>query len=299
MQRQRTALKVEVPKPKDEPLKLGRVGIIAIIGFGIGVAWPHLAGVRLVPTLPNESGSSKEDLSGAPPETKPQASAVASAMPPPLAPETAARTPNDQPPVVGEAQVTSCSDGGKRLKSCDDVDFDRVARSPIEALEGCDAARGISGVLSVGFELDFGSERVTRVSSGKTTTLSDKETDVVLDCYRQAFAKVSLAGIPHEHQGYSVFYRVELKGSKAPPGAASAGAEGDAASCPVTPASGTATVSWNTALIRQTPDREGKTIARVLQGTRVGVTGRSGDWYRVKYDAKGNQGWVFRTAIGM
>ena len=157
----------------------------------------------------------------------------------------------------------------------------------------------INGVLSVGFELDFGSERVTRVSSGKTTTLSDKETGALLDCYRQAFAKVSLAGIPHEHQGYSVFYRVELKGSKAPKGAASAGAEGDAASGPVTPASGTATVSWNTALIRQTPDREGKTIARVLQGTRVGVTGRSGDWYRVKYDAKGNQGWVFRTAIGM
>ena len=83
MQRQRTALKVEVPKAKDEPLKLGRVGIIAIVGFGIGVAWPHLAGVRLVPTLPNESGSSKEDLSGAPPEAKPQASAVASALPPP------------------------------------------------------------------------------------------------------------------------------------------------------------------------------------------------------------------------
>ncbi|HVR18223.1 MAG TPA: SH3 domain-containing protein, partial [Polyangiaceae bacterium] len=278
---------------------LGRVGIIAIVGFGIGVAWPHLAGVRLVPTLPNESGSSKEDLSGAPPEAKPQASAVASALPPPPAPDKAPSAPDDQPPVVGEGQVTSCSDGGKRLKSCDDVDFDRVARAPIEALEGCDAARRISGVLSLGFDLDFGSERVTRVSSGKTTTLSDKETGVLLDCYRQAFAKLSLSGIPHEHQGYSVFYRIELKGAKAPPGTGPAGTEGDAAPGPVTPASGSATVTWNTALIRQTPDREGKTIARVLQGTRVGVTGRSGDWYRVKYDAKGNQGWVFRTAIGM
>jgi hypothetical protein len=298
VQRPRAALKVEVPKPKDEPLKLGRVGIIALVGFGLGIAWPRLAGVRLVPTLPNESSSSGPDLSGAP-EERPQASAVASAVPAPPVPETPPRAPQDQPPVVGEAQVTSCSDGGGRLKSCDDVDFDRVARVPIEALEGCDPARGITGVLSLGFELDFKTERVTRVASGKTTSLGDKEQSILLDCYRKAFSNVSLAGIPHEHRNYTVFYRVELKGTKATPGAASAAAEGESAPVAVTPASGTATVTWNTALVRESPDREGKTIARVLQGTRVGVTGRSGDWYRVKYDAKGNQGWVFRTAIGM
>ncbi len=298
MQRQRAALKVDVPKQKDEPLKLGRVGIIAVVGFGLGVAWPHLAGVRLVPTLPSESSSSGPDLSGAP-EEQPQASAVASALPPPPAPEKTPRAPEDQPPVVGEAQVTSCSDGGGRLKNCDDVDFDRVARAPIEALDGCDQARKISGVLSLGFDLDFKTERVTRVSSGKTTSLDDKEQAVVLDCYRQAFTKVSLAGIPHEHQRYTVFYRVELKGAKARPEVEPLGAPGESAPAEVTPASGTATVTWNTALVRETPDREGKTVARVLQGTRVGVTARSGDWYRVKYDAKGSQGWVFRTAIGM
>jgi hypothetical protein len=305
VQRHKAALKVEVPKQKDESPKLGRVGIIAAVGFGVGIAWPHLAGVRLVPTLPGEGNASKDDLSGAPPEEKPQPSAVASAVlasPAPPAPPVPDRAPgagDDQPPVVGEAQVTSCSDGGKRIKECDAIDFDRVARAPIEALRGCDGARGISGVLSLGFDLDFGTQRVTRVSSGKTTSLGDKETSTLLDCYRQAFSKVSLDGIPHEHQRYTVFYRVELKGSKPGPGASAEGVEGDRAPADVTPASGTATVTWNTALVRQTPDREGKTIARVLQGTRVGVTGRSGDWYRVKYDAKGKEGWVFRTAIGM
>jgi hypothetical protein len=299
VQRQKSALKVDVPKSKDEPLKLGRVGSIALVGFGLGVLWPHLAGVRLVPTLPSESSASSQDLSGAP-EERPQSSALASALPaPPPAPEKAPRAPDDQPPVVGEAQVTSCNDGKGRLKHCDDVDFDRVARAPIEALEGCDAARTVSGVLSLGFDLDFGSDRVTRVSSGKATTLTDKEQSTLLDCYRQAFKSVSLSGIPHEHQSYTVFYRVELKGAKVAPGSASAAPEGEGAPAAVTPASGTATVTWNTALVRATPDREGKTIARVLQGTRVGVTGRSGDWYRVKYDSKGNQGWVFRTAIGM
>jgi hypothetical protein len=296
VQRSKAALKVEVPKQRDEPLKLGRVGIIAVVGFGIGVAWPHLAGVRLVPTLPSEASSSGPDLSGAP-EERPQASAVASVVPPPPAPEKAPRAPEDQPPVVGEAQVTSCSDGDKRLKNCDDVDFDRVARAPIEAL-GCNGARGVSGVLSLGFELDFKTERVTRITSGKTTSLTEKEQSTVLDCYRQAFTKVSLAGIPHEHQRYTIFYRVELKGTKVPIEVAPV-ASGESAPAEVTPASGTATVTWNTALVRETPDREGKTIARVLQGTRVGVTGRSGDWYRVKFDAKGSQGWVFRTAIGM
>jgi hypothetical protein len=55
VQRPKAALKVELPSKKDEPLKLGRVGLIALAGFAIGIVWPHLAGVRLVPTLPSES----------------------------------------------------------------------------------------------------------------------------------------------------------------------------------------------------------------------------------------------------
>jgi uncharacterized protein YgiM (DUF1202 family) len=58
-------------------------------------------------------------------------------------------------------------------------------------------------------------------------------------------------------------------------------------------------VSWDVALVRGGPSREDEVVARVLRGTRVSVTGRQGDWYRVKYDGKGNEGWVFRTAVGM
>jgi len=58
-------------------------------------------------------------------------------------------------------------------------------------------------------------------------------------------------------------------------------------------------VSWETALVHATPEKDGKVVARVLSGTRVAVTGRSGDWYRIKYDARGREGWVFRTAVGM
>jgi uncharacterized protein YgiM (DUF1202 family) len=121
----------------------------------------------------------------------------------------------------------------------------------------------------------------------------------VLGCARERFANVSLAGIPHEQNAYTLYYRLELlssgraaKPSAEPGGSRGTGDEG-------TPASGHATVSWDVALVRATPARDGDVRARVLSGTRVVVTGKNGDWFRIKFDAKGNQGWVYRTAIGM
>jgi hypothetical protein len=283
--------KVDLPTVPSTPLRLGRIGIIAAVGFGIGIAWPRLAGVRLVPELPVAPASS-QDLSGAPVESPPASAAKAASKPPAAkAPEA---TPS-QPPVVGEAQVTSCRDaGGGRVEHCDAVDFDRVARSKLSSVEECEDAERISGVLSVGFDLDFTTERVTRVTSGKTTTLERAALRTVLSCYEKKFSNVSLVGIPHEHQRYTVYYRVELK---AQPPISLAGS--DSPPDPITPASGAATVTWDTALVRDAPGNDTKVIARLRSGTRVGVTGRSGDWYRVKYDAKGREGFVFRTAIGL
>jgi hypothetical protein len=283
--------KVDLPTAPSTPLRLGRIGIIAAVGFGIGIAWPRLAGVRLVPELPAAPASS-QDLSGAP-EEAPAASAAKVVPKPAAAP---APEPNPaQPPVVGEAQVTSCRDaGGGRVEHCDAVDFDRVARNKLASMEECEDARKISGVVSIGFDLDFTTERVTRVSSGKTTTLEAAALRAVLACYEKKFSNVSLVGIPHEHQRYTVFYRVELK---AQPPISPAGS--DSPPDPITPASGAATVTWDTALVRDAPGNDTKVIARLRSGTRVGVTGRSGDWYRVKYDAKGREGFVFRTAIGL
>jgi len=294
MSRRQPALKVAIPRPSNVPLRLGRVGLIAAVGFAAGILWPRLAGLRLVPQLPTPAAS-VPDLSGAPPDDQAAASAVASAAPvaAPKPPEPLA--PGVQPPVVGEAQVTSCRDaGGAKLEHCDRVDFDRVARDRLSSFEDCPAAQRVSGVLSLGFELDFTSERVTRITSGKATSLEDEPLKAVLDCYRQSFSNVSLVAIPHEHQHYTIFYRIEL--AAAPPEAAPAASSAPLA---VTPASGNATVSWETALVHATPEKDGKVVARVLSGTRVAVTGRSGDWYRVKYDARGREGWVFRTAVGM
>lgn len=302
MSRRQPSLKVEVQNLGKTPVRLGRVGAIALVGFGVGVAWPRLAGVRLVPELPQAAASANQDLSGAPdePATATKTAPAAPAPPPPPRPDPVAS--GLQPPVVGEAQVTSCRDaGGGKVASCDAVDFDRVARARLSSLEDCEGAKKISGTLSLGFELDFTTERVTRVTSGKATTLDEKALQTLLACYRESFSKLSLVGIPHEHQRYTIFYRMELKGGASEEQEASGAAPAPSGAPPpnVTPASGVATVSWDTALVRAAPEREAKVVARVLSGTRVGVTGRSGDWYRVKYDAKGREGWVFRTSIGM
>jgi hypothetical protein len=291
-------VKVEVPGTHDDSVKFGRVGIIALIGFAIGIAWPRLAGVKLVPSVPVPAAAeaSARELTGAPADTKP-----VEAPPAPAAPSAA---PVDKPPaerlLVSDVQVASCrNEHGKRSQSCDRVDFDRVAREHLRGLAACPGTEDAAGVLSLGFELDFQADKIKSIQSGKSTSLEQDNVDRLLGCARERFASVSLAGIPHEQNAYTLYYRLELlssggaKPSSGDPGGPRGG--GDEG----TPASGHATVSWDVALVRATPARDGEVRARVLSGTRVVVTGKNGDWFRVKYDAKGNQGWVYRTAIGM
>jgi uncharacterized protein YgiM (DUF1202 family) len=53
------------------------------------------------------------------------------------------------------------------------------------------------------------------------------------------------------------------------------------------------------AILRSTPTKDGEVVARLLRGTRLVVTGRQTEWYKVKYNSKNDEGWVFRTAIGL
>jgi hypothetical protein len=48
---------VDAPSPAADNPSWTRVGVIAAIGFVVGVAWPRLAGVRLGPSLPDETAS--------------------------------------------------------------------------------------------------------------------------------------------------------------------------------------------------------------------------------------------------
>jgi Bacterial SH3 domain len=298
----RPAVKVEVPGSQDDGVKFARVGIIAVVGFAIGIAWPRLAGVRLVPSVPVPAAAeaSARELTGAPAVVKPVETAPPPAAPTPARPE---KPPGDRV-LVSDVQVASCrNEHGKKSQTCDKVDFDRVAREHLRELSACPGTEAASGVLSLGFELDFAKDKIKSIQSGKSTSLEQEQVDRLLACARERFSNVSLVGIPHEQNVYSLFYRLELiapvSAARAEAGTADAPASAPSAEPEASPASGRATVSWDVALVRAEPTRDGEVRARVLNGTRVVVTGKQGDWFRIKYDARGSQGWVYRTAIGM
>jgi hypothetical protein len=296
----RQPLKIEVPNPKQETLRFGRVGIIVTVGFAIGILWPRLAGFKLVPSVPSQPAeSSSADLTGAPGDPKGNAAVPPSSAELEPPPSPAEAPPVADRPVVSDPQFLTCKAKGKKHKDdCDHIEFDGLARPHIQALGTCEGAARMEGVLSLGFDLDFDAQRIKAIKSGKSTSLAQSDVDALLACEKKEFANVSLVGIKHQSDAYSVFYRVEFP--KADLGKA-AQAEPSTGAPPgeVTEASGHATVSWDVALVRSSASRDGPVIARVLQGTRVAVTGRRGDWYRIKYDVKGNVGWVYRTAIGM
>src|SRR5690242_2569015 len=114
----RKPLRIDVPK--EEGLRLGRVGLIAVIGFGVGILWPRLAGMRLVPSVPSDkSEASGAELSGAPVDAG--APSIASAEPAPAASAAASPpAPTKELFSVAAGEVASCRDErGKKVERCD------------------------------------------------------------------------------------------------------------------------------------------------------------------------------------
>lgn len=276
--RQRT-LKVDVPSAEQDKFRLGRVGLIAAVGFGLGVLWPRIWGVKLVPSPPVETSSAAAEPATS--TAKPPATAA------PTPPETSATGERVR---LSEAQVTSCRNSeGARQKRCGASPVDGVVQPYLLALADCPAADEVAGLLSLGLDLDLQQDKLVGVSRGRSTTLPESKAAPLLECAREKFESVDWSQVQSELTNLTVFYPVEFL----------APLKTDGPGGDVTPASGMATVSWNVALIRDVPEKDGSVKARILSGTRVAVTGRQGDWYRVKYDSKGNEGWVFRAAIGL
>lgn len=256
---------------------LYRVGIIALLGFGVGVVWPRLAGVSLVPEPPVEHSapSAPSDI------------------------QTGAPTPTEAPPrtiapkerlAIGPAKITSCRDqAGQKVDRCGTLEIDALLQPTLLSLTECPAASGAFGTLSLGLELDLGKGKISGVQSGKSTSLPASVTKEILRCAEEGLALVSPARVKGSHASYTIYYVLEFKTPE----------EVVSGESDVTPASGKGTVRWQTALIRKEPARDGEVLARLLTGSEVIVTGRRGEWYRVKYDAQGREGWVHGAALGL
>lgn len=258
------------------PESLGKLGWIAALGFAIGLAWPRVFGLTLVPEAP-ERESAERDV------------AERAEVVPSEPGEQKKLTPTDLLE-VSEPMVTSCRDPkDKPLSSCDDVNFDDLLHAPLLSLAECPASAGVFGTLSLGMEVAFGSGKIQKLESGRSTNLPEAVLTQILKCAERQLGAVALTRTPAKAASYTVFFKLTFKSAEV------AASEAES----ILPATGVATVEWRTALVRGEPEGESKVIARVLAGARLTVTGRRGDWYRVKYDAKGREGWTHGAALGL
>lgn len=296
--RKAAGLDIKVPGPGAESVQVKRVGIIACIGFTVGVLWPRLAGVQIVPPppfeeLPTASSASAKKSAGAVP--------VASGSPTLSKIQGVARgtkSPDTSRISIRSVEVTSCrTRAGRVEQECGELALDSIASHRIKALKDCRGVADVRGTLSLGLEIDFESGKVARVLRGKSTTLPSSSAKLLSACAEKEFESAAFDRVEHSHSSYTVFYIVEFSAPVQTDGEPGSD-ESDEKVASATAASGRATVGWQVALIRAEPE-DGEVVARLLGGTNVMVTARKGDWYKVKYDAKGEEGWVFKAAIGL
>jgi len=279
--------KVRIPAAASDQPRYGQIGVIVGICFAIGIVWPFLAGVQLVPRAPVEEPDDS-DIASTPSAERPKAKA--SVAPAPVAPKHS----REQRVEIEKSVVASCKDSkGRKLTQCDHPDLGPGVTARIQNLANCSNAKGLSGVLSLGLEVDFEKHRFRNVTNGKSTTLPQSNVDPLLACAKHEFASAVPEKTEHDQSVYEIYYFARF----IPPGTPLD--EADDGSSVITPASGTATVVFETAMIREQAQPESKVVARLLYGTRVYVTGKLEDWFEVKYDSKGHKGWVHKSAIGM
>ena len=298
-------LTVHVPSPgQDRPSWLG-VGVVAAVGFVVGVAWPRLAGVRLGPSVPDSPAASASESAPSPslgaPTPPRVAPAVPAALPQPVAPSSASSPPAVAAPApaaslrvsVAHGAVFSCKTaGGESLKGADCGSLpglDGVVLPRLRRLADCPDLAGTSAKVHLVVRADFAHGTLAaelghdRSAPGAAPLLA---------CAKSALASATVDGVSHENPRYGVAYVVTLG---APPAAADTAGAAPAAAAP---SDGTAQVEWDVAIVRDAP-KTGKVLARLQRGTPLHIGSSKDGWYPVKYgDGFASDGWVYRGAIG-
>ena len=291
---------VDVPDQKTDRPVWTKVGIIAVIGFAIGIAWPRLAGIQLGPTPPE--GHAKKSTAAANSAAVPSPAAVASAFA--SASSSAGKGPKPvevQTVVVKKTDVLSCrNQKNKVVDECDRPDFDTLLMPLIKDLERCPSAAGLAGKLSIGFDVDFHRNKI-QVLHGKSTTIPHSTVAGIWTCANGALKGVKLDGMQHDQRRYTVYYAAYFypPGKIIESGMTSDEPErdhrvgGDKEPGPAS-VMGTAQIVYDTVLVRDAP-KTGKVVARLVRGTTVELLSKKGSWYRIRFQER--EGWVYRGAI--
>jgi hypothetical protein len=324
-------LAVEVPAPDRDSPAWVKVGVIAAVGFVIGVAWPRVMGVKLGPSAPGEaaaaaaSAAASAKAAGRAPEAPPASVNAKSAPATPSSSAMAAGSgaasaavPAGPPQVsVQRGSVIGCktSDGeSKKGKECGALTgLDNVVPPHLRKLATCSAAEGQTGKLSFVATAAFPSGGLSW-DVGKSSTVGNLEG--ITNCLKTHFSGVTATGVAHEHNRYTVVYNVTFapaaieaaaptKGDKsAKDDKADKNAKDDAtpkddkSDAPAAAAGGEASVGWEVALVRDVP-KTGAVVARLPRGSKVKIGAMKDGWYAIKYgDAFASDGFVYRGAIG-
>lgn len=302
-------LAVDIPSPERDKPAWVKVGVIAAVGFVIGIAWPRIAGVRLGPSAPGESSANASAAAPASRAPDPPPASVAGKIVPTAPVATAPPPPKAAPPppqvTVARGIVIACktTDGdAKKGKECGPINgLEGLVQPRLKKIASCAGLEGVTGKFNFVANADFARGSLSyEVPKGGTIT----NTDAINACLKTSFHGVTPAGIPHEHARYSVSYAVTLApGIETAPAAAAANTPP-----PETPkseepkpeaaAAGEAAVAWDVALVRDVP-KNGQVVARLQRGTKVKIGTMKDGWYSVKFgDDFKSDGWVYRAAIG-
>jgi hypothetical protein len=291
---------IELPPPEADQPAWGKVGVIAIVGFIIGVAWPRLAGISLGPNPPADAvrlpaatatSPSAPGRTGAVPTTDTSGKSV-----PLMNTVGVPGLVNEQTVVVSQVEVSRCRDlKGKTAPQCDAIAVDPLFVPRLKELTKCPSAIGLAGKVAVGVELDF-KAKTLKVQRAKAK-LPRTTLDGLTRCVEQKLSGISLDDLTHEQARYSLSYNLDFyppgrspdASAEPEPPKGNEGAAGSAAEAK------TGKVAWNSCQVRDAP-RNGNVIGKLSKNTEIKLLEQKDGWWRVPYGDKG-EGWIFGGAL--
>ena len=285
-------LQVDIPPRAADQPPWTKVGIVAAIGFVIGVAWPRLAGFQIGPAPPQDGRPSAAAIASA--HATGVASATQAGMPAAMTSGTpAAMANNEETVAVASGEISKCRDAkGKALDKCDEIAIDPLFVPRLKELTRCPSAIGLAGKLTIGFELDFKHRKIGVARAKGKAQLPRTTLDGVTRCAEKSAAGVSLDDLTHEAVRYTVSYALSFT----PPGKTP---EADAPAKPEAKEDATkvAEVSWRSVQVHDAPKKNAPTIAKLGKGAKVVVLELKDEFARVEI-GDGKQGWVVRESVG-
>jgi hypothetical protein len=222
---------------------------------------------------------------------------------------TAPTTPPDTAPkfstvTVGKASLLRCGDSPTQdLKpsKCGDPLLDGVIMPKLEDLSSCAETKNVVGRIALTLEIDFKKKSV-KASAGRSSVKkngvpNDKAIEPVLGCVRtemhDLFDLADAQG-KRDHSRYAIGVALTIA---PPPGAEAPATSGSVAT--EKPATGSAKVTVDAALVRDAPSTSGTMIQRLTRGTKVEIFGVAGNWYHIHFgDGDAQTGWIFKTNVG-